>query len=232
MCDGKYLLAALLFAVPYWGHKMTMQNASTFESWTFFFFAFLNIFFIWHVRIIHHTTGVIAVNINHILYRIVDVLGARLQWKSATTVQRHLRFHSSKNSPDFFTHQENLPKMGCNRCWLAVTQAWRWHPQSIIDAQCKAKPEWQRVLCCGALSHWFEPHQCLWVWLQVHRSPEVNQESILCRWKSKQVSDPPWLWNLAQTSPLVQKRGISGPTKRTCVLQNLKKRTLSVNGPL
>ena len=26
-----------------------------------------------------------------------------------------------------------------------------------------------RVLCCGSLSHWFEPHLCLWVWLQVHQ---------------------------------------------------------------
>ena len=31
--------------------------------------------------------------------------------------------------------------------------------------------------------------------------------------------DPPWLWNPEQMSPEVQKRGISGPTKRTCVLQ-------------
>ena len=31
--------------------------------------------------------------------------------------------------------------------------------------------------------------------------------------------DPLWLWNPGQTSPEVQNRGISGPTKRTCALQ-------------
>ena len=35
--------------------------------------------------------------------------------------------------------------------------------------------------------------------------------------------DPPWLCNPGQTSPEVQNRGISGPTKRTYVLQKLKK---------
>ena len=32
--------------------------------------------------------------------------------------------------------------------------------------------------------------------------------------------DPPRLWNPGQTSPEVQNRGINGPTKRTCILQN------------
>ena len=36
---------------------------------------------------------------------------------------------------------------------------------------------------------------------------------------SAQVRNPPWLWNPGQTSPEVQNRGISGSTKRTCVLQ-------------
>ena len=37
--------------------------------------------------------------------------------------------------------------------------------------------------------------------------------------KSTQARDPPWLWNPGQTSPEVQTRVISGPTKRICVLQ-------------
>ena len=35
----------------------------------------------------------------------------------------------------------------------------------------------------------------------------------------KHLRDPPWLWNSEQTSPEVQNRGISGPTKRTYALQ-------------
>ena len=34
-----------------------------------------------------------------------------------------------------------------------------------------------------------------------------------------QVRDPTWLWNPGKTSPEVQNRGISGPTKRTNALQ-------------
>ena len=44
------------------------------------------------------------------------------------------------------------------------------------------------------------------------------------RWQSMQARDPPWLWNPGETLPEVQNRGISGPTKRTCVLQKLKKK--------
>ena len=36
---------------------------------------------------------------------------------------------------------------------------------------------------------------------------------------ARKVRDPPRLWNPGQTSPEVQNRDISGPTKRTCVLQ-------------
>ena len=47
------------------------------------------------------------------------------------------------------------------------------------------------------------------------------------------LRNPPWLWNPVQTSPEVQNRGISGPTKRTPVLQNLKRkgRVNSWHGP-
>ena len=40
--------------------------------------------------------------------------------------------------------------------------------------------------------------------------------------------DPPWLWNPGQTSPEVQNRGTSGPTKRTYVLQIFKKQKAAI----
>ena len=50
------------------------------------------------------------------------------------------------------------------------------------------------------------------------------EESIACRQESTQVKDLPWLWKPGQTSPEVKNRDISGPTKRTYVLQNFTKR--------
>ena len=58
-----------------------------------------------------------------------------------------------------------------------------------------------------------------------------SEESSMCRWRSNQVRDLPWFWNLGQMSPEVQNRGTSGFTKRTCVLQNLKKTTLLILVP-
>ena len=55
-------------------------------------------------------------------------------------------------------------------------------------------------------------------------APEVNLRNPLstgdeaCKWGSQL-----WLWNPGQTSPEVQNRDISGPIKRTYVLQKLKK---------
>ena len=40
-----------------------------------------------------------------------------------------------------------------------------------------------------------------------------SEKSIAQRWRSTKVSDPPWFWNLGQTSPEVQNRGISCTTK-------------------
>ena len=52
---------------------------------------------------------------------------------------------------------------------------------------------------------------------------EVNLRILLCTGdKAHKQVDPPWLWNPGQMSPEVQNRGISGPTKRTDVLQKLK----------
>ena len=44
-------------------------------------------------------------------------------------------------------------------------------------------------------------------------------------WRKKACNRyPSWLWNPGQTSPEVQNRGISGPTKRTRVLQKFNKK--------
>ena len=55
------------------------------------------------------------------------------------------------------------------------------------------------------------------------RTADEIREFIACRRQSTQVRHPPWLWNPGETSPEVQNRGISGPTKRIYVLQKLKK---------
>ena len=56
-------------------------------------------------------------------------------------------------------------------------------------------------------------------------APEVNLRNPLCAGEeARKRWNPPWLWNPGQTSPKVQNRGISGPTKRTCVLQKFKKK--------
>ena len=57
-------------------------------------------------------------------------------------------------------------------------------------------------------------------------TPEVNLRNLLCTGKeAHKRGNPPWPWNPGQTSPEVQNRGISGPTKRTYVLQKLKTRS-------
>ena len=57
-------------------------------------------------------------------------------------------------------------------------------------------------------------------------APEMNLRNLLCTGEEAgKRGNPPWLWNPGQTSPEVQNRGISGPAKRTCVLQkNFKKK--------
>ena len=49
--------------------------------------------------------------------------------------------------------------------------------------------------------------------LKVCVAPEINPRNLTCRCQSMQVRDPYWLWNPGQTSPDVQNRGISDPTK-------------------
>ena len=56
-------------------------------------------------------------------------------------------------------------------------------------------------------------------------APEVNLRNPLCTdEEARKWGNPPWLWNPGQTSPEVQNRGISSPTKRTCVLQKFFKK--------
>ena len=52
------------------------------------------------------------------------------------------------------------------------------------------------------------------------RIRDESEESIACRPRGSQARDPPWLWKSGQRSAEVRNRGISGPTKRTHVLQD------------
>ena len=53
--------------------------------------------------------------------------------------------------------------------------------------------------------------------------PEVNLRIPLhIGDEAHKQGDPPWPWNQRQMSPEVQQRGISGPTKRTDVLEIFK----------
>ena len=113
-----------------------------------------------------------------------------------------------------------------------------------------AKLEWLSGLqCCAASStnsHGFEPristnacgHICNYVDCKgsgCHADPytvsrcHTRGESEDNSGKKAHKRDPPWLWNPVQMSPEVQNRGISGPTKRTYVLQKLKKKQHTTN---
>ena len=87
----------------------------------------------------------------------------------------------------------------------------------------------------------FDSHQCLRRYVEeigsaamlaAKRSagvaPEVNlreRVTLLVRLRQVRIrQNPLWLWNPEETSPEVQNRGISGPTKRTHVLQKILKK--------
>ena len=57
-------------------------------------------------------------------------------------------------------------------------------------------------------------------------APEVNLGITKTR---KYARDIPWFWNPGQTSPGVQNRGISSPTKRTHVLKTKNKKKIAGN---
>ena len=65
----------------------------------------------------------------------------------------------------------------------------------------------------------------MWVMVSRCHTKVESEESILHRLESIQVKNPPWLWNLGQTSLEVQNRGISGPTRKQFVLQNFTKKS-------
>ena len=71
---------------------------------------------------------------------------------------------------------------------------------------------------CGSKK--LDCHADLYTVSRCHTRGE-SQEFIACRRQSTQARDRPWLWNPGETSPEVQNRGISGPTKRTYVLQKI-----------
>ena len=117
------------------------------------------------------------------------------------------------------------------------------NPQTSITMynSCKSmynELEWPSGLqrhACGMDGHRFEPrtsingcHADLYT-VSRCRTRGESQEFIARRWQSTQARDPPWLWNPGETSPEVQNRGISGPTKRTYVLQKFKKKQTMYN---
>ena len=58
---------------------------------------------------------------------------------------------------------------------------------------------------------------------QVSRyNTRCEPEEFNAMWQSIQGRDPPWLWNLGETSTEVQDRGISRPTKRLIWSKNKK----------
>ena len=57
-------------------------------------------------------------------------------------------------------------------------------------------------------------------------APEVNLQDLLHTGvEARKLGNPLWLWIPGQTSPEVLNRGISGPTKRTSVLQKFIKKS-------
>ena len=58
------------------------------------------------------------------------------------------------------------------------------------------------------------------------------EDSVACMWWSMQVRDPLSLWNPGQTSPEVQNKGISGPTKKLMSSNLFWKNTANSGFPL
>ena len=124
-----------------------------------------------------------------------------------------------------------------NRHDSTSTNCWHKYPFNVPETYSQAGvAEWLRALSCSMLGS--NPtdtcgHVCRYVdWkglstmLSTKRLTGVtgeSEKSIGCRREGTQVRDPPWLWNLGQTSPEVQNRGISGPRERTCPLTFFKK---------
>ena len=84
----------------------------------------------------------------------------------------------------------------------------------------RRKPNWHgsfgsaSVTQCALVHSWVYVRQSLAKVIQ-----SLTEESIVCRRQSTQARDAPWPRNPGQTPPEVQNRGITGPTKRTDVIQ-------------
>ena len=83
------------------------------------------------------------------------------------------------------------------------------------------------------VKNWLESYQ----WLKVFKFEDQKKTRLQCwlsrvqqvshqRWIIACMQGSAWLWNPGHTWPKVQNMGISGPTKRTDVLQFKKKRVL------
>ena len=111
--------------------------------------------------------------------------------------------------------------------------------------------EWFTVvylLCAAWMVVGLSPNfqQCLWTRLQVCGSKRFgcqadlcavsrchtrgeSEESVVYRQGSTQARDPPWLWNLGQTSPEVQTGVSVAPWKGLLSSKNLKKKKSSLS---
>ena len=91
----------------------------------------------------------------------------------------------------------------CARSWIPA-------PPMLVDMSAGM---WIQKLGCHACHQ--EVSRC--------HTRDESEECIAHRWESRQLRDPPWLWNWEQMSLEVQNRDISSPSKPTHVLQKLKK---------
>ena len=119
---------------------------------------------------------------------------------------------------------------GLQRCSVAHTVAGSNHHQClwIHDLQvCRSK----RLGCHAEL------HTVRRCWLGCHTELHTvrrcctrgESEEHTGEKASKQARDSPWPWNPGQMSPEVQSKGISGSTKRTCVLQHFRKKRIKMH---
>ena len=104
--------------------------------------------------------------------------------------------------------------VGVGHVLLCLNEAFPWVPGNL-----PLLPTWHVGNVTGCHADLYTVGRCC--------TRGESQEFMACRWQSTQARDPPWLWNLGETSSEVQNRGISGPTKRTHVLQKFKKKKKS-----
>ena len=120
----------------------------------------------------------------------------------------------TQNYPDAINHQSHSKGVTSN----TVRLVWPIHKGRLNVAEARKLFLCTYVQVCGSkrlgchISHQEVSRCCARV---------ESEESIVCRWWSIQVRNSLWLWNPWQTSPEVQKRGISGLTKNFKKKKNL-----------